>query len=412
MCKVLVIAYYFPPTGGAGVQRTLKFIKYLPEYGWQPVVLTIKKPPTHLTDRSLQDDTPKSIPIYRTPALLIPQYLPWRLRNFFRRWFLIIDEQLGWLPIAARHGLMIIKNEGIKAIYTTSSPYTDHLIGLRLKQHTGLPWVADFRDPWIGNFAVVFPTRWHAHINQKLEQQVLEKANRITVVSQPMKMALETRYPYMPYDHVHLLPNGYDPADFDGISPIDKQNDKFTIIYSGSFYGQKQTPYYFLKGLRTFIDQHKISRQDLHVRFVGNMGSAVNEQIKGFDLSDIVQLIGYIPHRQSIAHLLAADLLLLVVGSGTGSEAVLTGKIFEYLAAQKTILCLAPPGAAADLVQEAQAGVVVDPEDTEAIASRLASLYRKWKQGELKVNPKPEVIMRYNRHLLTGTLAKLLDEIS
>jgi glycosyltransferase involved in cell wall biosynthesis len=228
----------------------------------------------------------------------------------------------------------------------------------------------------------------------------------------PMKLDLETRYPNMPYNRVHFLPNGYDPNDFDGINPISQQKDKFTIIYSGSFYGQRRTPFYFLKGLCTLIDNKSISRQDLCVRFLGNVGSAVNEQIKRFDLSDIVQLTGYLPHRQSIAHLLVADLLLLVVGSGPGSEVVLTGKIFEYLAAQKTILCLAPPGAAADLVQEAQAGVVVDPEDTEAIASRLASLYRKWKQGELKVNPKPEVIMRYNRQLLTGTLAQLLDEIS
>lgn len=408
--RLLVVAYYFPPLGGAGVQRTLKFVKYLPEFGWQPVVLTAKLKGAYLGDASLEREVPPGVFVHRTSALLLPSWLPWRLRNFVARWLLVVDEQLGWLPFAVTQGRKIIEDSGIEAVYTTSAPYTAHLIGLRLKVQTGLPWVADFRDPWLGNFSNTFPSPLHKQMAQRFEHQISLTAERVVVVSEPMREALLARYSLAP-EQVYTLSNGYDPADFDGVEPLGQEAARFVIVYSGSFYG-RQTPIYFLQGLRAALGDGRLSRQKVQVRFVGNIGQTARNQIKALGLTDKVQVTGYLPHRQSIGHLLGADLLLLVVGSGPGSEVVFTGKVFEYLAAGKPILALVAPGAAANLVQEAQAGVVVDPEDVRAIADQIAALYQAWQQGELKITGNQDVVARYDRRLLTGQLARVLDEVA
>jgi hypothetical protein len=187
--RVLMVAYYFPPLGGAGVQRTLKFVKYLPEFDWQPVVLATKVSDARLRDPSLEKEIPATVSVCRTPALTLPARLPWRLRSFIARWLLLVDEQLGWLPFAVSQGQRMIEEHGVEAIYTTSAPYTSHLIGARLKQRTGLPWVADFRDPWVGNVSSTFPTGFHLELAKRFESQVLQGAERVIVVSEPMRQA-------------------------------------------------------------------------------------------------------------------------------------------------------------------------------------------------------------------------------
>ncbi len=408
--KVLIVAYYFPPLGGAGVQRTLKFIKYLPEFGWQPVVLTAKVKGLYLSDSSLENEIAANVSIHRTPALLFPSWLPWRLRKFVARWLLVVDEQLGWLPYAIAQGRKIIKHSDIDAIYTTSAPYTTHLIGLRLKRQSGLPWVADFRDPWVGNFSNTFPSPLHKQIAQRLEYRVSQAAERVIVVSEPMRQALLARH-FLAPERVYTLPNGYDRCDFEDVQALGQRDDQLVMVYTGSFYGP-QTPIYLLQGLRVVLDAGRVSRHKVQLRLIGNIGQATRKQIEALGLVDTVQVTGYLPHRQSIGHLLGADLLVLVVGSGPGSEAVLTGKIFEYLAAGKPVLALTPPGVAADLIREAQAGVVVDPEDVTAIASQITAIYEAWQRCELKITGDQNVIARYDRRLLTGQLARVLDEVA
>jgi glycosyltransferase involved in cell wall biosynthesis len=412
MRKVLVVAYYFPPFGGGGVQRTAKFVKYLPEFGWCPVVLTVDERCVGLRDRSLEEEVAPHIPVYRTSALLFPPRFPWRLRNFIGRWLLLVDQQVGWLPFAVRHGLEIIRREGVEAIYTTSAPYTAHLIGLQLNKRAGLPWVADFRDPWVGNFSSRFPTPLHERIARWLERRVVGAADRLTVVSEPMRQALLTRYSHLGSDEVQVLTNGYDPTDFEGVEPFGQDDDRLVILYSGSFYGERQTPFCFLRAIQRALDKGQIPRHKIRVLFVGSMNSAFQGQVKESHLSDVVTIPGYVTHRQSVGYLLGADVLLLIIGSGPGSEAVFTGKIFEYLAAGKPILALVPPGVAADLVREAQVGVVVEPEDAQAIADQIAILYQQWRRSTLTITGNQEVIARYNRRRLTADLAAILDRYS
>ncbi|HSJ53228.1 MAG TPA: glycosyltransferase family 4 protein, partial [Anaerolineae bacterium] len=395
--------------GGGGVQRTVKFVKYLPEVGWQPVVLTVRQDYAQVQDHSFGNDIPAGTPIWRTRALLLPRLLPWRLKNLITSWLLLVDQQLGWLPFAVRQGLALARHQQVDAIYTTASPYTAHLVGLQLKRRTGLPWLADFRDPWLGNFAHSFPTSLHERWAGRLERQVVETADRVIVVSEPMREALLARYANLSPHRVLTLPNGYDPADMEGVEPLGHDPERMVIVYSGSFYGKQQTPFCFLQGLKDAIAAGHLPAGRVRVLFVGAMNRDIRQQVESMDLGGSIQVTGYVAHTQSVGYLHGADLLLLVVGSGPGSQAVLTGKIFEYLAAGKPILALAPPGAAANLVREARAGVVVDPEDVGAISAQIALCYRDWERGVLGVTSVPQVVARYDRRQLTATLARSLD---
>jgi glycosyltransferase involved in cell wall biosynthesis len=412
MQSLLVVAYYFPPHGGAGVQRTLKFVKYLPEFNWQALVLTAVPRGGQPKDPGLTVEIPTETTIYRTKAKSIPSWFPWRLRNFISRWLLVVDDQIGWLPFAVGGGKRIIRNHRIDAIFTTSSPYTDHLIGYLLKRRTNLPWIADFRDPWIGNFSSSFPTPIHAQIASRLESLVINHADRVTVVSEPMRKALLDRYPALPEEKIKTLPNGFDPDDFKVYRPHIKEDGKFHIVYTGSFYGPKQTPIYFLKSLQKALDSGLIPRERIRVSLIGNTGKYVFQLVEDLDLSDVVRISGFLPHDKSVGHLFSADLLLLIIGSGPGSEGVLTGKIFEYLAARKHIFGLVPPGAARDLICSTKSGTVVDPEDIEGITASLHSLFLRWERNELGIRQDLEKVEVFNRRNITSRLAELLEKIT
>lgn len=406
--RVLLLAYHFPPLGGAGVQRTLKYVKYLPDFGWQPATITGPARGGALSDPSLLDEL-RGAQVMRTPAALLPAWLPWRVRNAISRWLLITDDQAGWGPFALTAATRLIRRGGIDALYTTSTPYTAHLVGLRLQQRFGLPWIADFRDPWAENTALKPPTAWHRQRIRRWEGQVVRAADRVTVVSEPMAAAMQAAYPTLPLAHFLTLPNGYDPDDFAQATPAAPDNPpRMTWVYSGSFYGQRRAQP-FLQALHAALTAGRIPRAQMRVRLAGNVGHATAEDVRSLDLDDVVELPGYLPHRESIGHLLAADALLLMVAPGPGSAGVLTGKLFEYLAAGKPILGLTPPSAAAELIRESRAGVVINPDDATAIEQQIVAWFGQWQRGELRWQGDRAVVARFDRRLLAGQLAAALQ---
>jgi len=409
MPRLLIISFFFPPFGGAGVQRALKFAKYLPYFGWSPVVLTVDARYAQLQDLSLQDELPDNISVERTRAMLLPKWLPWRVRKFLTRWLLLVDEQLGWYPLAIQRARKLLNEGNIHAIYSTSPPFTAHLIGNKLAEMSRLPWIADFRDPWVGNFSLRFPTRVHESIATKIEGRVVRDARRVIVVSEQMRQALLSRNPELDHNQVISLPNGYDQTDFVDIRPFDYPGGKMTIVYTGTFYARVHTPQLFLQALKSSLERNLIPRHQIQVYLVGNIGKTALEMVAEMGLSDIVYTPGYLPHRQSLAYLLGADVLLFIIGNAPGSEAVLTGKIFEYLASRKPILAITPPGAAADLITQAQAGIVIHSNNYGDISDRLVELFHRWQSGELNIQPDNDLIYRFERRNLTGELAAILD---
>lgn len=412
MPRVLMISYIFPPMGGVGVQRTLKFVKYLPENGWNPQVLTVKTPRFTLLDEDLLTEIPNSIAITRTHAALLPHQIPWRIRELISRWILIVDEQVGWYPFATSAGRQIIHENPVDIIYSSSSPYTSHLIARQLAIGFQLPWVADFRDPWVGNSNLRFPTRLHRNMTERLERQVLQDASHVLVVSPPMKQSFCDRYPSLDPAKFTWLPNGFDGEDFVDVHPMPRDKDRFTLVYTGSFYTQGRTAKFILEAVEAAIRSGTIPRERIRLRMVGNTGKTTRETISALHLDDVVEVPGFVSHGQSIAHLMAADVLLLIIGDAADASAVFTGKVFEYLAANKPILCLANEGVAADLVRRTRVGIVVPPVDVPQISYSLHELYQQWQSGRLTLDPDRQLIETFERRQLTAQLAGIFDTLT
>ncbi len=410
MPTVLAIAYFFPPMGGAGVQRTLKFIKYLPEFNWRVHVLTVRVGGS-LQDPSLAFELSDDLPITRTTSMQLPQHLPWRLKKFINRWFLIVDEQIGWLPFATTAGKKLIKENAIQAIYSTSAPYTAHLVARQLHRQFKLPWVADFRDPWLENQLIKFPTAIHRNINEGLEKSVFNEADRVILNTNTSCDRYRRKYHSLPANRMISIPNGYDEADLPIISQPIRADSIFTVVHIGSLYQKTRSSEFFLEALGKAIQDNKIPADKIRIRFIGNIDKETRGLVRQFNLDDNIEILGYLPHRQALEEMYTADLLLLIPSYGSGSELFVPAKLYEYLPSRKPILCLAEPGACADLILRAGSGYIVSPTDPLKIAEKLVEMYRRWARGELVIDPNMDLISTFERRKLTSQLANLLTEV-
>ncbi len=411
MKQVLFIAHMFPPRGGGGVQRSVKFVKYLPGEGWMPTVMAGRPTRGATSDPSLTQEIPSEVTVELIRGIELPYRLPWRVRRTLARWVLTVDEHIGWWPAAVIRGRELVQRGRFSAIYSTSGPYTDHLVAMQLQRETSLPWVADFRDPWLENFNAKFATRWHRSFCARLERKVLERADRVVVVSAPMKDQFIRRYGPLARKKVVVIPNGFDAADFNSATPHEYPRDAFTVTYTGSLYG-KQSIRSFLLAVRQLLDEEQIDASAFRLSLVGSVGKETLALVEEFGLADCVTVAGYVSHAKAISYQLGADVLLLVVAPVPGSQAVATGKIYEYLAAATPILGLVPPGFAADLLMEANAGIVVDPDNIDQMASALRDLYEKWRDGGIDYQANEGVVSRYERSRQAAKLAGVLDSIS
>ncbi len=435
--KVLMIAYYFPPSGGAGVQRTLKFVKYLPAVGWEPVVLTARDADYPAYDESLLAELPPKLTVYRSyipePYQLYRKLtgrqmseavdiatlsrdaqqkkkFSERMAEWIRGCFFIPDARVGWLPFAVALGLKIINHERIDVIYSSAPPYTCHLIGYWLKKLTGRPWVADFRDSWVGWLSSAQRPKWPDKFDRYLEHSVLKTADRILTVSHGIAQDLGGRHPELVDQRWQWLSNGYDGADFEGVT-ANPPNDKMVITYTGSLYGHRN-PETLLHALTELLAELPELKQQLRLTFVGRIGGFIEEMLRQPTFTGMVDIVPYVPHQQSIQYLLASHVLLLIIDDAPANKGILTGKLFEYLGARKPILALAPEGDAADLIRELKAGVVVHPSNIPQIKAVVKDFYLRWKNQELATAQLDEVRVRaFDRRELTRRLGEVLAEV-
>jgi glycosyltransferase involved in cell wall biosynthesis len=334
------------------------------------------------------------------------------VRNFINRWLLIVDEQVGWLPFAKPAGRKVIAQQGIKVIYSTSAPYSAHLIARDLHHQTHLPWVADFRDPWMGNPLVIFPTGFHRKVNIHLERSVFTEADRVILNTDEARRHTIREYPDLPVEKFITIPNGYDQDDMPDTSLEVKKNTSFTIVHLGSLYQKTRSSKYFLTALHTAFDDGRLPRDKTRVDFIGNIDRETQGLVDQLELSRNVELMGYLPHREALSQLSLADVLLLIPSYGAGSDLFVPAKLYEYLASGKPILCLADPGDCTDLILKAHAGIIVAPADLERITDQLVSLYQSWQNGQLYIEPDRKLIQTFERRHLTGQLAGIFDELT
>lgn len=422
MKRVLIITYYWPPSGGAGVQRWLKFAKYLPGFDWEPVILTVD--PGYASypviDPSLEKEINPDLKIIRTRSkeffsmykkvsntTNIPfagfanekkgSSLKQFIAKFIRGNFFLPDPRKGWNKFALNAARELIRTTNIDAIITSSPPHSTQLIGRALAREFDLPWVADLRDPWtdIYFYREFYPTFFADRYNRKCEKRVLEGAARVITVGTSLQNVFKNKL-QQNKNKVQVIHNGFDPDDFSHIVPSDES--KFTITYVGTL-AESYPLIAFLKAAGKLMAEN----QEVLLKFIGTISPEYASQISALPQNQAI-IIPYVDHNEAIQYMSEADVLLLVIPSHYSSKSILTGKLFEYMAVQKPILNLGPvDGDAADIIRQCSAGITLEADQTEEIYNLL----KQWSQKlpEVKANS------AYSRKTLSGKLAGLLDSL-
>lgn len=430
--KVLIITYYWPPSGGSGVQRWLKFVKYLPEFGWEPHVLTPENPAFDIRDPSLEKDVPSEAEVMRLPiwepyemfykvsAMLgnkqhtSPAAMVSKKQSFFQKvstWirgnFLIPDPRVFWVrPAVSFLSDYIIRNQ-IPVIITTGPPHSLHLIGLKLKKKfPQIRWMADFRDPWTewGLWDSLRVSSGVRRFHKYMERAVLSRADEIITIT-PF---YATRFERLARRPVRLLTNGYDEVDF-----LDMQYERsgqFVIRHVG-LVNEKCDPRPFMQALLMEMRSHQKFAQDVRVEFVGEVHPDFKTYISAnAELARVTVITGSVPHDRLIRMYGSSSLLLLILTGYKDAEGFLPGKLFEYFATGLPVLGVGPPaGDAASLLAETGAGVMVASDDAEGVRTALREAYQRW-----LTNPAPGVdhdrVKHLSRREITGRLANILEQ--
>ena len=392
MQKVLIVTYYWPPGSGAGVQRWLKFSKYLPQYGWEPFILTVD--PQYAAypsiDSTLEKEIPVNVKVFRTKATdwfriysknksKIPtagfannydNSFKGILFRFLRGNLFIPDPRKGWNRFALRKALEIIEKEGITCIVTTSPPHSTQLIGLKLKRrYPGIRWIADLRDPWtdIYYYKKFYPAFFPRMIDSAYEKNVLSSADRIITVGKSLKELFASKIAGIE-EKIEVISNGYDEDDF---KALHSSNPKvFTISYIGTLSGVYPVTG-FLKALN-ILTENGIGYR---LRFTGIVSPEQKEMICTAAGNANIEFIPFSGHSIAVANMLDTSALLLVIPDHASSGSIITGKLFEYLASGKPIICIGPvDGDAAGILEETGHGRTFSYDDSVGIAEYLTSL--------------------------------------
>lgn len=436
MKKVLILTYYWPPSGGAGVQRWLKFVKYLRSFGYEPVVYTALNGEYPVLDESFFKDIPEGITVIKQPIWepyqlykkVIGQKkdqrvvsgflqedgkksLGHRLSLWLRGNVFIPDARRFWIRPSIKYLNQWLKENKVDLIVSTGPPHSMHMIGLGLKKKTGIPWLADFRDPWVNiDFAGdLSMSNWAKNQNIKLERLVLQNADQVVVVSELMaeEFRSKTKRP------VDVITNGYDPDDFEIPDNLLRHDHFFSIVHTGSLNDRRNHPELWesISRLRNDIPEFK---ELCRIRLIGKNDISVRRSIEINGLEDCTEWVDYMPHATIISEQKSASVLLLSINNYGAEEngffspkATLTGKLFEYLAAQRPILMIGPEdGQAADVLSSNPIHRIVGFGQTESMYQALKSMFEQRKTLHSIVADE-----RFSRKTLTGKMVKLFEKL-
>ena len=423
MPRVLLISFYFPPAGGGGVQRVLKLCKHLPAHGWDVDVLAPIDPRWSALDPALAERIPAETTVHRAPyrGPSFAQTPAARLAaaegarrvlvrgQLVGRRLLLPDPEVAWFPDAVRAGVRIVRERSIDAIVTTSPPSSAHVIGAAIERRTGVRFVADFRDSWLANPHRRYDSaaqRAKHSVEQRIARIALRRVDAISAVTDSIAEEAASLAPRG--TPVRVVPNGCDFDDFAGLSYA--RGERMRIVHAGSFFGQR-SPRPFLAALSTLLAARPELRGRVEAVFLGELRPADREWAFGLGLGDALQLPGFQPHDRTLAAMKGADVLLLLIPRAGGRGiSVLSGKVYEYLAAERPVLALVPPeGQAATLLRDTGAAWIADPDDGEAIAAALEQSVDAWLADQLGERSLSEAWRaKLDRRERAGELAALL----
>lgn len=431
MKKVLFISYYWPPSGGSGVQRPLKFVKYLREFGWEPVVYTSSNGEVPEIDQSLLKEVPEGITVLKQPILepysiykfftgkkgkekIDPNFFSrkkvgWKdkLAIWIRSNFFIPDARQWWINPSTKYLVDYIKENKIDAIISTGPPHSMHLIALNLKRKTGLPWLADFRDPWtnIDYFKNLILTEASRKKHQRLEKEVLAEADKVIIVGKTWGEELEV----IAERKVDIITNGYDEADFQ-LNPRPELDAKFSIVHLGMF-SKGRNHEVFWKVIKNIADENADFKNDILLKFYGKYDVSAVEYMNKYDLGFCTGFYEYVPHNEIIKVQYSSQVLYLSVNDTPNVKGIMTGKVFEYMAVKRPILCIGPNnGDAAEIINSTKSGFVSEFLDEVTLKQNILKLYYNYKNN---IHFEGGVgLEQFTRKGLTKQLATFLNEIA
>jgi len=422
--KVLIVAYYWPPAGGPGVQRWLKFVKYLPQFNICPIVFVPKNPHYPIIDDSLENEIPKEVKIIKFPIKE-----PYKLASLFskkitntisrgiinedkkqsliekfllaiRGNIFIPDARVAWVKPSTDFLKEYISNTNINTIITTGPPHSLHLIGLNLKQNLAVKWIADFRDPWtaIGYQNQLKLTKASKKKHKLLETKVLNGADDIIVTSRVTK----SQFSEITNRPITVITNGYDDEIHDNF----KLDSKFTLSHIGSFLS-KRNPEILWKALSELIIENENFSKDFQLNLIGFVSKTVLNSIHKFNLTNYVNNIGYISHKESVKFQLKSQILLLIESNSEESKNIIPGKLFEYLVSNRPIIAIGPKFSDIEnIIQDTNTGEYFYYQDYDLLKNAILKLYEIFKKGHLDINPKG--LEKFHRKSLTKQLSKII----
>ena len=429
--KVLIITYYWPPSGGSGVQRWVKFAKYMHAYGWEPIIYSPKNPETPEVDNSLNFDIPENIKVLKKkiwePHHLYKKLVGLKKENklgsglmksgnensllhklaiWIRGNLFIPDSRKFWIRPSIDYLSLILKNEKIDAIISTGPPHSMHLIAMQLSKKFFIPWVADFRDPWTNidfiNELNLSRKAWKKH--HFLEKTVLNSADKILVVSNTMK----TEFQEFTKTPIEVITNGFDTSDYRVIDYT--PNSKFVLAHIGMLTSTRN-PSILWEVLQELKNEHHNFAKNFTLKLIGRVDSSIYSIIAEKKIEDIVQIIDYIPHKEVTSIQQSSESLLLIINNTPNASLLLTGKIFEYMAANRPIICITPVfGDASKVLNDVGIGSSFLYSEKDKLKIEIINQFNKWESGSLE---KPEIanIKDYSRKHLTKKLVEQLNQL-
>ena len=444
--KVLVIAYIFPPLARAGVHRTVRFVRYLAPLGWDITVLTADEayyPADSPIDRELVKKIPATVRVEATkvtgglnkilefknrrltkakgkeqkaktneqpatsnqkPATSLWQ----RSKNLITDVMTIPDKDVNWLPYALTAALKLNRREHFEVIYSTAPPFTGHLVAYLVKKMTGLPWVADFRDPWARApwKAELMNGTLRGRAAEKLEAKFVQAADRVILNTTWAARDFAEHYGATTAQKFAVIPNGFDPEDFMHRPATAKKTNKLVMTHTGSLY-RKRDPGYFFEALGRLLANGAITADEIELRFVGGIAPELYQSFQyAEELQSVIKIIPPVTHREALAYQAESDVLLILQ---PGTSVSIPGKIFEYIAMRKKILALTPAGATAEVVRDHDLGIVAAPEDLPAIQSALLRLVKEFRNGGVALPSVDGAFQKYDGVRLTRQLHEELQ---
>ena len=443
--NVLFIAYYFPPIGGSGVQRSIKHVKYLPMYGYEPVVVTVKNGHNFAYDFGMLKEIPEGVSVYRSNSgeklwlrniienvnkviskfrnsnssennsvseetnTVSKESLKDRIFRYLEYNYYVPDTKVRWYKHAVKDiKNRVLKEKDVDIIYSTSAPYTDHLIGLEIKKETNLPWIADFRDPWVDNrFIFDRYTEKRKAKERMMEREIVEKADIIIQVTEEIAQQYRERYPEYA-DKFVVITNGFDEEDAKGIK---EENEKFTIRYTGIL-TEGFSIESLVKALESICNENNEFKENFKLEFTGFVSEDNREILVESQIKDKIIFNEYVPHNKAVELMKNANINLIILPDEENSKGIYTGKIFDYMLSEKPILAIMPTdGVAAVTITDNKIGKAYNHGDVDGIKKFILTIYDMFINKEDISTDAINKCEKFSRKNLAKQLAGYMDEI-